>query len=108
MPDEPISDAYEPPPGYVLTPAVRLARPKTLGRIALLVAVIVFAATIVVSVVMGIGAIPFAVQNAGGFHYNLDANSSNHTEAALGVAGASHDVSPKKADSASQNTLSFS
>jgi hypothetical protein len=78
---------YEPPPGYVLTPAVRPARPKTLGLVAFTIAVIVFVATIVVSIVIGIGAIPFTVQNSGGFHYNLDVNSSNPTEAALGVAG---------------------
>ena len=43
-------------------------------------------ATIAVSVVIGVGAVPFAVQNAGGVHYNLDLGSSDPTESALAAA----------------------
>jgi hypothetical protein len=76
---------YEPPVGYVLTPAPA-PRSQRLGQVALLVAIVVFVGTIVVSILIGIAAGPFAVHNAGGFHYSFDIGSSNPTESALAVA----------------------
>jgi hypothetical protein len=75
-----------PPPGYVLAPVAPPVRSKRLGLIAFIVAISLFVATIVVSVIIGIGAVPFTVQTGGGFHYFLDASSTNPAEAALGVA----------------------
>jgi hypothetical protein len=79
--------SYQPPPGYVLTPAVPVVRSSVLGLVAMFVAIFVFVATIIVSLIVGIGAAPFAVQSGGGFHYNLEVGSPNPTEAALALAG---------------------
>jgi hypothetical protein len=78
--------AYQPPPGYVLAPAVPPVRSRRLGVVAFIVAAALFVSTIVVSVIVGVGAVPFTVHSGGSFHYFLDANSSNATEAALAVA----------------------
>jgi hypothetical protein len=81
-------DGYVPPPGYVLAPAVAPVRSKRLGQVACFIAIVLFLGTIAVSVIIGVGAVPFTVRNpAGGFQYFLNANSSNPTEAALAVAG---------------------
>jgi hypothetical protein len=78
--------AYQPPPGYVLTPAVPVARSRNLGLLAFVVALFVIVATVVASIVIGIGAAPFAVQDGAAFHYNLEVGSRNPTESALAVA----------------------
>ncbi len=78
--------AYVPPPGYVLTPVVAAPRSSRLGLVAMCIAIFVFVATIVVSILIGIGAAPFAVQDGSGFHYYLEVGSSNPTESALAVA----------------------
>jgi hypothetical protein len=53
----------------------------------MIVAIALIVATIILSVIIGIGSAPFAIHDAGGFHYNLRADLSNSTEAALAVAG---------------------
>ena len=78
---------YEPPPGYVLTPTDRPVRSPRLGLVAMIIAIALIIGTVIVSVIIGIGAAPFAVHNAGGFSYNLNAGSSDPTESALAVAG---------------------
>jgi hypothetical protein len=69
---------------YIAAPPVRSSR---LGRIALIVAIVVFVLSITISVIVGVGAIPFTEHSGRSFSFNLSANSTNRTEAALAVLG---------------------
>jgi hypothetical protein len=79
--------AYAPPGGYVLAPTAQPPRSKRMGVIAFAIAGSLFVATIAVSIIIGLGAAPFAVRSAGGFHYFLNVGSGDGTESALAVLG---------------------
>jgi hypothetical protein len=55
----PTPAAYQPPPGYVLTPAVPVARSRNLGLLAFVVALFVIVATVVARA-LGVTAIVLA------------------------------------------------
>jgi hypothetical protein len=77
--------AFEPPPGYVLTPAVREPRSKTLGLVAFLVALVVIVGTVVASTLIGHAAAPYAYHGATSLGYNLDIGSSRPGESSLAI-----------------------
>lgn len=45
----------------------------------------VFVLTIVISIIVGVGAVPFTQHSGGGFHYNLVVGTGNATETALAI-----------------------
>ncbi|MFT4285589.1 MAG: hypothetical protein QM598_12215 [Protaetiibacter sp.] len=79
----------EPAP-YVVERAPQPPRSKTLGRVAMLLGLGVFAGSLLAALLMGFAAAPYARSGPGGFGVNLRLDSGDPVEATLAVLAFVH------------------